>query len=68
MEEKSGKVAKNAGNRCGARDCEVFKSGQKVAKWPEKVAKIVRTPLHNLPKKKKKWPATHFSEQKWPEF
>lgn len=39
MKEKSGKVAKNAGNRWYTRDSRLFKSGQKVAKWPEKVAK-----------------------------
>ena len=68
MEEKSGKVAKNAGNRCGARDCEVFKSGQKVAKWPEKVAKNVRALLAELPLVRKKWSGVHFAEQKRPKY
>lgn len=68
MKEKSGKVAKNAGNRWYTRDSRLFKSGQKVAKWPEKVAKNVRTLLAELPLVRKKWSGVHFAEQKRPKY
>lgn len=49
IKEKSGKVGKNARNRCGTRVCGFFKSGQKPGKNPLFLAKSVRTSLQNRP-------------------